>query len=152
MDWIAAQYAGTVGASASVCSWMILPDDLANIFTNPTLMVSRVVCAMRSISAHVNAQGGLACGLIEWSSVNNALPLICPSVFLDADYDWILRQVFESPTNTLGGTVFTLALDEQYMSKARRRLETGNSLLMVVSNDTNDAVTFSSDWRCLIKE
>jgi hypothetical protein len=159
MDWIGAQYGGSsLGPNQRACDWLITPKQLAEGFTNPTLMASRVVCAARSNSGEGDLIGGFGFGLIEWMEPIRAgfgtPPLSCPDVFRDQDLDWILRQVFTNPFLN-PASLFTLALDEQYSSKARRRLETGSGILMVVSNSADVGVNqyaWSADARCLIKE
>jgi outer membrane receptor protein involved in Fe transport len=152
MDWVSLQYGAQLNGGTSVCNWVVLPSELADIFTDPTLMASRAVFSARTSGVQFNLQGNIGYGLIEWSSVDDALPNPCPDVFIDGDFDWIQRIVFGAPQNSDAGSLFTTILDEQYMSKAKRRLETNNSLLAVVSNDTGAFITTTLDLRCLIKE
>jgi hypothetical protein len=164
MDWIGAQYGGLVFnngqtggiTKASVCDWLIDPEQLSEQFTNPTLMATRVVFTARSDHPALDFVDGIAFGLIEWSGkLSNITPTFCPDVFRDAEMDWVLRQVFMAAPGNPVGTVYSVVLDEQYMSKAKRRLETGSGLLMVVSTSTdilNEGYSFSTDVRCLIKE
>jgi hypothetical protein len=158
MDWIGAQF-GVIELvpSESVCDWLITPQELSEQYTNPTLMVTRAVMAARHIGEEFDPIAGIGFGLIEWSGAfpdDQFAPSPCPHVFFDSDYDWILRQIFPVPVGVAGERL-SLALDMQYMSQAKRRLETGNGLLMVFSSAS--AVGFASydatvDVRCLIKE
>jgi hypothetical protein len=166
MDWIGAQYGGFVfnqgqvgpDTIASVCDWLIDPLQLSEQFTNPTLMASRVVVQAQLQNSALDLVDGFGFGLIEWSGkLNSGQPTQskCPDVFRDSEMDWILRQVFMVAPGTSIYSNYSLVLDEQYMSKAKRRLETGSGILMVASTSSDqlaDGYTFSADVRCLIKE
>jgi hypothetical protein len=55
----------------------------------------------------------------------------------------------------VGITALNLVLDLQFASAAKRRLETGASILMVASNSADfgsAGYRFTVDVRCLIKE
>jgi hypothetical protein len=121
-------------------------------------MASRVVSAVRQVNESTDFVDGYGFGLIEWSgNLNNPFTGLfpCPDVLRDSEMDWILRQVFMFPPNQPAGSITSVILDEQYMSKAKRRIETGNGILMVASSSSDsigDSYTFSADVRCLIKE
>jgi hypothetical protein len=130
---------------------------MATQFTNPTLMASRVFFQARQTSGeYTSLLGGIGIGLIEWMAADDELPLICPDVFVDMDLDWILRQVFPVALGTPSATMWTVAIDNQTVSQAKRRLETGASILIVVSNSSDFAggarYNTVADVRCLIKE
>jgi hypothetical protein len=156
MDWIEGQF-GVIELtpSESVCGWLITPTEIADLFTNPTLMVTRAVAAARHIGEEFDPLAAVGFGLIEYSGPDNpGFGFECPHVFFDADFDWIIRQVFPVPVGVAGERLF-VNLDLQYMSQAKRRIETGNGLLMVFSS--SNAIGFSTydatvDVRCLIKE
>ncbi len=160
LDWIGAQYGGlNLAALQTVCDWLITPAELAEAFTNPTLMASRVVANAKMVGGpESDLIGGFGFGLIEWMQPIRpgffGVP-DCPDVFRDQDLDWILRQVFMVASEIQTGTILSLNLDEQYASKARRRLETGSGILMVASNSADvgtNLYNWSVDARCLIKE
>jgi hypothetical protein len=157
VDWVGAQFGGIfLAAGDSVCDWLVDPITLHELFTNPTLMTSRVVAAADSNTNQTDELAGFGFGLIEWMAKDNELPAICPDVFRDSDLDWILRQVFMQPAfGPVGITALNLVLDLQFASAAKRRLETGASILMVASNSADfgsAGYRYSVDVRCLIKE
>jgi hypothetical protein len=160
MDWIGAQFGGSVigGFLNATCDWLISPEEIDAQFTNPTLMASRVVTAVRQDNQSTDLIDGFGFGLIEWSGKLDpqfGQPQYCPDVFRDSEMDWILRQVFMFPVGQPAAAITSVILDEQYMSKAKRRIETGNGILMVASNSSDspgDTNRFSADVRCLIKE
>jgi hypothetical protein len=152
MDWVGAQWGG-FQAEGTICDWVVDPVDMADLFTDPTLMVSRCVYTFRQgATAPGISIGAVGFGLIEWQSTANELPIICPDVFIDSDLDWILRQVFPVPAGSPGGTIWNVVLDDQFTSAAKRRLETGASILMCSTIIDVPSGNFSADIRCLIKE
>jgi hypothetical protein len=157
VDWIAAQSRAAIGAylvgNESRCAWVITPTELATQFTNPTLMATRMKSIFRQTSpgAAFNVFNLAGVGLIQWTAADDLLPLICPDVFLEADFDWIIRQVFPIPATSETGAEFIVDIADEYMSAAKRRLETGSGLLLVFTAE-NVSGTFQTDVRCLIKE
>jgi hypothetical protein len=96
----------------------------------------------------------LSCGLIEWLAADNELPLVCPHPTLDADLDWIQRTVYPVSYGSPAGSEYTLAFSENGFSQAKRRLETGASILMVLAWESTQfsSANLTMDVRCLIKE
>ncbi len=157
VDWIAAQSRAVLNAyqfgNLSQCDWVISPLEVAAQFTNPTLMATRMKTMVNKtdgIGASFASQNLMGVGLIEWMAADDILPAVCPDVFLDADFDWIIRQVWPIAGGVVEyqGEVF---FDDEYKSSAKRRLETGSGILVVFTNE-NVSGAFQSDIRCLIKE
>jgi hypothetical protein len=83
-------------------------------------------------------------------AAGDTLPAICPDLFLDADFDWIIRQVYPIAATVVDAELSTV-FDGEYHSQAKRRLETGSGILIVFTAENID-LSAQIDVRCLIKE
>jgi hypothetical protein len=151
MDWVSTTlFANTFGSV--VCDWILTPDETAGIFTDPTLMTTRLRSAIRTYTAApANAIAVVAIGIIAWDGIEDFGPAICPDPIVDGDYDWIMRQAYPVPPFTLQEYELHTEIDTEYASQAKRRLPTGTGLLWSVSTSSIGA-TLAADIRCLIKE
>jgi len=158
VDWIGAQVNADLfilpPAIGTVCEWVVTPSEIAEQFTNPTLMATRMKVAYDAlVTLGAGTFQFVAVGLIEWMAAADTLPTPCPDPLLDTDFDWIIRQVF--PVGAIAGTSVEISgntdFGEDYMSAAKRRLETGSGLLLAISVESLTA-NVQVDVRCLIKE
>ncbi len=153
MDW---EYVNVLGAglaaNAKTSVQVVSSTELNAEYTDPTLMGALMVCAARSASDNTNSAGVVAFGLIAWDDINNTPPVTteCPGPITNGNLDWILRTAL--PFNGPVGSITSVNLDGQFRSKARRRLGSSRTVLLVVEALGLAVTSFTADVRVLIKE
>jgi hypothetical protein len=159
MDWECSQISTFLVPLTRTCDWIVDPDTLSSLYTDPTLM------ATRQFSSISIAQGSsnfsvfyepAAIGIIAWDSKDNTLPIDCPDPLRDCDLDWIVRIVGAAPPGSGALTAYNPnVFDNTHLSKAKRRLGNQTGILACFSNGlgvNGPAVDMFIDARCLIKE
>jgi hypothetical protein len=156
MDWYHAQITvANLGINQHIAEWLILPSDIQENLTDPTLMAIRAFLNMRTTSeCCFTGFGGFAgIGVIAWNYVDDNVPLDIPQVLSpDGDMDWIARWIGVAPMTTPAGTNLNPNIfDNTHLNKARRRLGNDRSLL-VVFETVDISANYAIDLRALIKE
>ncbi len=162
MDWECAQSSLVLGTAAfgsknTVCTYAVLPSNLRQFYTDPTLMASRAYLAIRSALNQDSGATFAGIGLIAWDDTNDFCSSVdAPDPILDCNLDWINRWVAIFPSGSNAGTFANPNIfDITHLSKAKRRLGNQKGLLLTFSAYTTGAVntiSFGIDIRCLIKE
>ena len=150
MDWYCGNFDGITVEGVPECAWAILPSELHEETTDPTLMASRVALRNNPVTAPANNAAIAAFGIIAWNYVDDTVPTMCPDPLANCDFDWVWwhgspRVVNDASPEGNGGS------DTQILSKARRRLGNDQSLLFVVSS-VGQPWNFHLHARFLIKE
>jgi hypothetical protein len=154
MDWYHSESGVNYLFSGSIAAaWHILPSDIQENLTDPTLMATRAFVGMRTETSPTNAVGFLSVGLIAWSYTSDLEPLEIPSVMSpDGDMDWIARWVGVVPYGAPAGFLPNPNIfDNTHLVKARRRLGNDRSLL-IVFQAVDVTGHIGLDLRTLIKE
>jgi len=128
-------------------AWVILPTDLQLWYNDPTLMASRLKFGF---SCNNPLNGIVHVGIIVRSpnDTNDGLPLPGP-IASDGALDWVIRQAH--PTPSVGSMLAFTGMDKDYLSEAKRKIPSGDSLLLVVSNESGAQINWSLDYRYLLK-
>jgi len=154
MDWEYAQVTiGAAAAAARAAAQVVSTTELNAQYTDPTLMASRLI-GMINFAAGSGNSAMVVVGLIAWDDINDTVPPLAelPGPISNGNLDWIIRQAYFG----LPGVASMASIapgDETVTSRARRKLGSSRSILLVQENGST-AVTTSSifDVRCLIKE
>ncbi len=140
--------AGTAGASYA--AWAIAPNDVS-AFDEYTLLRAQLLFHIHT--GGTSPAGGVraAAGLIVASGDNDVatLPTLFQDPATDADADWIIRFAHVIAPSTPQGNSAP-GLDWQSNSKAKRRIATGEGLLLVVENDSTITCDMFAEVRFLI--
>ena len=160
MDWIVGDMDSTSSQAANptpFCDWLCDPVTMAEQFTDPTLMATRVAIHAAPQSSPPSSLHGFGFGIIAWNFATDAagaaLMPQCPRLFGDTcqDEDWIFKWL--SPRVTGDDSVSgNGGADSVIESKARRRLGNDKGILLVVQTMGSIAFDYHAHVRCLIKE
>ncbi len=160
MDWIGSSTAAviTVAPGAVNAQYLVLPSEVQEQFTDPTLVRTRgdlIVTSALFASGFMRA----AVGIIPWDDSNDTPPVSpeTPSPLSSTSMDWIWHDWIFQPVSTgnlsyqasigsAGGT----AVD----SKAMRRLGGRRGILLVLENASTsiNSITAMYGFRCLLKD
>ncbi len=152
MDW---EYISANAANQSsglkVATQVVTSTELNAEYTDPTLMGALLIC--QAITQSVSLGGAIGFGLIAWDDFNNTPPASteAPGPITNGNLDWILRQVFPIASGLGSSVVISDVLDMHSRSRARRRLGSSRTVLLVVEG-TGANFNWSADVRVLIKE
>ncbi len=155
MDWYCGDFNGLIapGTGNIQCDWLILPSELHEQTTDPTLMATRVALAAEVAGGGTltNNESIVALGIIAWNYVDDTIPTPCPGPLRDCDADWIYWWAAPGVPTTSGVFHTNGGADTNILSKARRRLGNDQSLLIAVESLVQ-SYNFHLHARCLIKE
>jgi hypothetical protein len=134
--------------------YVVLPSELNKEYTDPTLMATRAIFTAKTNGLPTAGGASVSLGVIAWDDINDTAPIgaEAPGPISNGNLDWVLRQTFPIAVGTPSGTTYSLALDEMYMSKARRRLGTSRGVLAVIEVIGVGLVSATGEIRCLVKE
>ncbi len=155
MDWYCGQTWGDI-VNACSSNWLILPSDVQDKLTDPTLMATRAWGGMRTSNTQITNGGFAGIGLIAWSYASDDPPVgsSCPGVITDCDLDWIARWVGTLPSGQPGGVLLDqVVFDLAHSVRSRRRLGNDRAILIAVEGfQLSGSVSYAFDFRCLLKE
>jgi len=155
MDWIGASTTGTqtLATNDTVAQYIVLPSEIRDQFTDPTLVRTRGQFVCSGITGGFSA----AVGIIDWLDNNDTPPAAAeaPSPLI-ATFDWIWHSYIFTTTagGVLSGNWTDGGTGRSIDSKAMRRLGGRKGILIVVSNLSGSAGSLQFQWgiRCLLKD
>ena len=169
MDWGGFAFNGFFSGGNVTCGWIVSPDDVSEIATDPTIMSLRtkfsvsitLASAGNSVENSTSAPFGVALGIIDWSGQRVArdflpgthapTPVPCPNPLASQQLDWMQRIVYPIPPLIGEPFIIEQGLDKEYLSQAKRRMGNTKGLLYCVAAVGVEG-QYSFDTRYLIKE